>query len=110
MKSTFIHRGDIGTIFQLIVTDKDGIPIDISTASIKFIYFHSPAGQNIKKTAAFFTDGTDGILQYVGIVGDIDVFGLWSIEGYVETTLGKFFTEKSNFTVYSTLAPETQVV
>lgn len=110
MKSIFIHKGDIGTIFQLIVTDKNGVPIDISTADTKFIYFHSPAGQNIKKDAEFFTDGTDGIVQYVTIDGDIDVFGLWVVEGYVETTLGKFFTEKANFTVYSTLAPETPIV
>jgi len=110
MKSTFINKGDVGTIFRLIVTDKDGVLIDISTADTKFIYFHSPAGQNIKKDAEFFTDGTDGILQYVTIDGDIDVFGLWSLQGYVETSLGKFFTEKATFTVYSTLAPETPVM
>ena len=36
--------------------------------------------------------------------GDIDMVGTWQVQGYVETSLGKFWTEKDSFKVYSTLA------
>lgn len=99
----YVHNGDIGTIFRLTITDTAGTAIDVSTASVKYIYFQDPSGNKVKKTATFTTDGTDGIIQYTTIAGDIDEEGVWQVQGYVETSLGKFFTEKAAFRVLSTL-------
>jgi len=41
-----------------------------------------PAGSAKTYDASFFTDGTDGQLEYVTVAGDIDVAGLWSIQAY----------------------------
>ena len=101
--TTYIHNADIGTIFRLSITDTSGTAIDVSTASVKFIYFQKPDGSKIKRTAAFYTDGVDGIIQYTGIAGDIDQFGNWLVQGYVEVTGGKFYTQQSSFQVMSTL-------
>ena len=101
--TTIIHKSDIGTKFRCTVKDSDGVVIDVSTAGVKYIYFRKPDYTLVKQTASFLTDGSDGIIQYVGVSGDIDQIGTWSIEGYVETSDGKFFTEKEDFEVESTL-------
>jgi len=104
MTTIYVHNGDIGTIFRLTITDTAGTAIDVSTASVKYINFQDPSGVRMQKTAAFYTDGTDGKIQYTSVSGDIDSVGTWQIQGYVETSLGKFWTEKDTFKVYSTLA------
>ena len=104
MTTIYVHNGDIGTIFRLTITDTSGTAIDVSTATTKYIYFQDPSGARMQKTASFFTDGTDGKIQYTSVSGDIDSVGTWQIQGYVETSLGKFWTEKDSFKAYSTLA------
>ena len=99
----YAHNGDIGTVFELTIVDTDEVPIDVSTAIVKYIYFQDPTGARMRKTATFTTDGTDGKIQYVTIAGDIDEVGTWQVQGYVETSLGKFYTEKMSFQVSSTL-------
>ena len=104
MTTIYVHNGDIGTVFRLTITDTAGTAIDVSTAAVKYIYFQDPTGAKVQKTAAFTTNGSDGKIQYTTIAGDIDEVGTWMVQGYVETSLGKFWTEKDSFKVYSTLA------
>ena len=104
MTTIYVHNGDVGTVFRLTIVDTAGTAIDVSTATTKYIYFQDPSGVRMQKTAAFTTDGTDGKIQYTSVPGDIDSVGIWQIQGYVETSLGKFWTEKDSFKVYSTLA------
>ena len=104
MATIYVHNADEGTIFRLTITDTAGTAIDVSTASTKFIYFKDPSGNKVQKSAAFYTDGSDGIIQYTTQAGDIDEEGTWQVQGYVETSLGKFFTEKSSFKVYSNIS------
>ena len=104
MTTIYVHNGDVGTVFRLTITDTDGTAIDVSTAVTKYIYFQDPTGAKVQKTAAFTTNGSDGKIQYTTIAGDIDMVGTWHVQGYVETSLGKFWTEKDSFKVYSTLA------
>ncbi len=104
MTEIYVHNGDVGTIFRLVITDTAGAPIDVSTATATIIHFQDPLGNKTQKTAAFTTDGKDGKIQYATIAGDIDKVGTWQIQGYIETGLGKFWTKKGAFKVYSTLA------
>ena len=101
--TTYIHKADIGTIFELTITTEAGVAIDVSTATIKFIYLQKPDGTKLKKTAVFVTDGTNGKIKYTAVAGDIDQVGDWQIQGYVETSDGKFFTRKTKFEVLPTL-------
>lgn len=101
--TTYVHSNDIGTIFRLEIVDTAGVVIDVSTATVKYIYFQKPDGTKKKKTAAFYTDGSDGIIQYTSVSGDIDQTGAWQVQGYVETSDGKFFTRKATFNVLNTL-------
>jgi len=104
MTTIYVHNGDVGTVFRLSIVDTAGTAIDVSTATVKYINFQDPSGVKTQKTAAFYTDGSDGIIQYTTVDGDIDEVGTWMVQGYVETSLGKFWTEKDSFKVYSTLA------
>jgi len=101
--TTYIHEGDIGTIFRLTIVDTSGNVIDVSSATTMYLYFQKPDGTNVQKTAEFYTDGTDGIIQYTSVDGDIDATGNWQVQGYIEVTDGKFYTRKTNFTTLSTL-------
>jgi hypothetical protein len=104
--TTFIHNGDIGTIFRLTIVDTAGTAIDVSGASTKYIYFEAPNGTKTRKDAVYYTDGTDGIIQYTSVDGDIGQAGNWKIQGYIEPADGKFFTRVTSFTVLSTLYTE----
>jgi hypothetical protein len=99
----FIHKADIGTKFELSIVDSDDTTIDVSSATVKYIYFKKPDGTKIRRTASFNTDGSDGIITYTTILADIDQIGEWQVQGYVEITAGKFFTEKKTFNVLETL-------
>ncbi len=65
----------------------DGTPIDISTATTKEIYLQKPNSVVLTRTGVFFTDGTDGKLQYVLATGDDDDAvtsgGNWNAQAFV---------------------------
>lgn len=103
MTTIYVHNGDVGTVFELAIVDTAGTAIDVSTASTKYIYFQDPSGNKVRQTAAFVSDGADGKIKYTTIAGDIDEAGNWGVQGYVETSLGKFWTRQETFKVYSTL-------
>ncbi len=92
-----IYIDDIGTLFQLEFRDYqrvDGVDtdvaaLDISGATEITMLFEKPDGTLITKTmgAGEVTKpggGTDGIAQYTGVTGFLDLHGIWRFEGYVE--------------------------
>lgn len=94
-----IRIGDIGTIFRGTIYDEDGNAQDISTATTKQLIFKKPDGTLLPKTATFFTDGTDGKLQYTSVSGDFNVVGRWQIEPYVITPAGEWHGSIGEFYV-----------
>jgi hypothetical protein len=98
-----IHVGDIGTAFEITLMDCD-VVVDISTASTKSIVFKKPNKAVVSQTAAFKTDGTDGILQYLSQANDLDQKGTWSIQAIVEFPSGdKWSSDIAKFKVYENL-------
>ena len=80
-----MHLSDIGTKLDLLIDDEDGNVLNISAATTKQIILTKADGVEVTKTAVFVTDGTDGLLRYVTIAGDIDVIGVWKKRAYVVT-------------------------
>ena len=102
MATEEIHVGDIGTIFE--VTFKDGTAIvDISGATIKNIIFCKPDGTKVTKAGTFTTDGTDGLLQYTIVTGDLNLQGVWKIQGFITATGGSWSSSTGLFEVYSNI-------
>ncbi len=98
-----IHQGDIGTIFRITVYDGSST-VDVSGATSKEILFLKPDATTLTKTAAFYTDGTDGIIQYTTITGDLDTVGGWQLQAKVTLPTGTWTSCKQKFKVNSVIA------
>jgi hypothetical protein len=107
-----VHLGDVGTIFRITVVEKtynaatdcwDDTVVDISSASRMEILFLLPSGKTRGRPAAFTTDGTDGLIQYTTVDGDIDEAGgkakPWTFSGWVLRPSGQHTTLSHQFRV-----------
>lgn len=104
MAANEIHKGDIGTIFEVTLKDDVAI-VDVSSATTKEIFFRKPDGTTVlTKAAEFKTDGTDGIIQYTTILDDLDSVGGWKIQGHVILSTGEWKSDIASFKVYDNLA------
>jgi len=98
-----LHLDDIGT--QILITIKeDNVAVDLSTATVKQFDFKKKDGTTMVKEADFYTDGTDGILEYITISGDIDQVGKWSVQPYLELPNWQGHTQKIDFRVGDLIA------
>jgi len=93
-----VHVGDIGTVFEITVTEDD-VALNISSATVLQMLFKKPSGTVLTKTAVFTGDGSDGLIQYTSIEADLDEAGIWYMQGRVTLPGGKWSTEKAGFTV-----------
>lgn len=91
------HINDFGTTFRITLTDANGDAVDISTATIKQIWFKKPDGTVLSKDAVFLTDGTDGIIQWVATAGVLILKGLWEIQGRVSAVAFQYSSVKGSF-------------
>ena len=81
------------TMFRYTLNDQDGAVVDVSSASTKQITFRSPHGTTYTYNASFYTDGSDGIVQYrftipspAGIwKASVYIAGVSGFSGYSET-------------------------
>lgn len=90
---------DEGVVIKVLVTDIDsGAVVDLSAVTTKQVWIKPLDADTLKKTASFFTDGTDGIITYTTIADDLYIDGRWKVQGYyvtaggdkVHTTVGYF--------------------
>ncbi len=90
-----ISKDEEGIAIELLIDSG----VDISAATNLQMIFKTPRGNNITETAAFFTDGTDGLLQYVITATDLEGEGIWKVRG--KYTLGSElkFTTWASFRV-----------
>jgi len=98
-----IHQNDIGTVFKVTVQNGSGTAVDVSGATTKQLIFRKPDGTNDTQSATFFTDGTDGILTYTTISGDIDTIGAWQIQANLVLASGTFLSDIAEFAVHENL-------
>lgn len=97
-----IHCLDIGVNFLVTIKDGDNV-VNISSATTKQLIFQKPSGSNLTKDATFYTNGTDGILSYVSIDGDLDEVGFWKVQGYIVLGSNEWHTDIADFRVHRNL-------
>ena len=103
MAANEIHIGDIGTVFEVTVSD-NLVVIDLALASVMQIVFVKPDNTKIVNAASRSTDGTDGKMRYiVALNTELDVKGKWKIQGLVTLPSGSWSTDISSFKVYENL-------
>ena len=105
--TTEIHLDDIGTAFRITLKDDDVI-VDLQATTVKNIIFTKPtvngiAGETVTKEAVFYTNGTDGVIQYITIADDLDVLGTWKIQAFITLPTGSWSSSIEKFKVYENL-------
>lgn len=93
MSLNAIVAGDYGQVIKLTFIDTDtDLAADISgyTTSQSMI-FEDPDGTQTTKTAAFDSDGTDGIIKYT-VDADFLTAGQWRVKGQVASGAAKLTT------------------
>lgn len=98
-----IHIGDIGTVFRCSVCDNTSTIINLSSYTSLYLIFQKPDGSTITKDASLYTDGTDGIITYTTVAGDLDLAGIWRMQAYIILSSGSWKSNIVKFTVYENL-------
>jgi hypothetical protein len=78
-----IQENTVGLVIRLTIKEK-GQTQNLSTSTVKQIIIGKPDGTKLTKTASFMTDGTDGVIQYVTVLGDLTPAGTFSVQSYLE--------------------------
>lgn len=94
-----IHVNDIGTEFRILISD-DGSTVDLSAATDILMIFKKPSGSRIERNADFYTDGTDGLVYYRSVEGDLDEVGTYKIQANVSIGGGVFNSSVGSFKVH----------
>jgi hypothetical protein len=97
-----IHVGDIGTLFEVTLYDCE-LVVDLTGATTLEIIFLKPDGSKLIASASFKTDGTDGVITYAAISGDIDQAGSWKLQAHVVLPTGEWWSDTDKFKVYANL-------
>jgi hypothetical protein len=96
------HVGDIGTQFLLTIVDNSAI-VNISSASNLTIYIKKPDSTLLAVTGTLYTDGTDGIMYYNSVSGDLDQSGIYKIQAKVTISSNVFYSSIGSFKVLCNL-------
>jgi hypothetical protein len=95
-----LRLNNIGVLIKVTINDcGTDSAVDISTATTKQLIFTKPSGTKVTKSASFFTTGTDGILTYTTVSGDLDEIGTWQFQGYVVIGTNEFTSTIDTFKV-----------
>lgn len=82
MSDELIFVGDTPTFRATIKDDDTAVDISAATATKNFL-IEPPNGIAITVATAFFTDGTDGIIQYTPDSTILNVAGNWRLQGNI---------------------------
>ncbi len=96
--SNQIFVGDVGTEFRIQITD-EGTAVDLSSATDLIISFRKPDGSLLTVSASLYTDGTDGIIFYRSVDGDLDQSGIFKIQAQVTVGSGIYNSSIGSFKV-----------
>lgn len=106
-----LRVGDAGTPLRVRVRESypDGLAVDVSAATRKFVYLTDPDGTRHEYAASFTANGTDGQIQIVTaldttapdtVPGTLNRHGNWLIHGWVELPGGgEWTTARGSFVV-----------
>lgn len=84
-ESLILQKDSIGIDFIIKITTDGYQPVDLSSCSAFYIYFHPPnSKQKYSVNASLYTDGTDGKIHYISTSSDLTVKGRWRIQASYE--------------------------
>lgn len=102
-----IYVGDVGTEVKIQIRDKNKVPLDVSGSLARKILLVKPDGVVVSKIAQVSAGDGVGFIKYVLDVGDIDMEGVWEIQGWVQIGIGQWHTKTDSFRVLRGLNGDT---
>jgi hypothetical protein len=96
--SDLLRVGSSGYTIEAVLL-LDGVPADISGATLLEFRLEKPDSTTLHKTAQLGTTGLDGLVVYVVQPGDIDQAGEWRYQFEVATAAFRFPLDPVAFTV-----------
>ena len=103
MAANEIHVGDIGTSFRVTLMDGTAV-VDLQAATTLNFHFLKPDETTIVRAAALYTDGTDGIIEYLTVLDDLDQDGRWKLQAEVVLPSGTWKSDISCFRVHKNIS------
>lgn len=97
-----VHLNNIGVAFTITIEDCDGA-VDVSSATTKQLIFTKPSGEKLTKDASLVNGGTDGVIRYTSVDGDLDELGNWKLQAYVVLGTTEYYSKVANFKVHRNL-------
>jgi hypothetical protein len=94
-----IQVDDSGAQFRLTIKRGDETA-DGSAILAKSMTFTRPDGSTFQRYAKFHTDGSDGVICYTTVAGDLDTAGEWSVQAQVDLGDTDFRSELHCFVVH----------
>lgn len=98
-----IYINDYGTNFIITIYDESSGIVDLSSATSLLFNFVKPDSTLITKTGSLYTDGTDGIVQYTTVSGDLDTAGNWRLQVLTTFSSSQLHSNIYNFKVYNNI-------
>jgi hypothetical protein len=97
-----VHLNDYGTVFRFTLYNR-GRTVNLANpvATTKDFIFVDPDGNSFTKAGAFYTDGSDSIVEYATLAGFINKIGTWRVQVYIETVDGGWYSDIHTFEVYA---------
>jgi len=102
MTADEIHVNDVGTVFKVTIADCP-TTLDVSSATTKQLKFKKPGGDLLVKDGQFYTDGTDGVIKYTSVSGDLDECGRWELQAFLVFGGSSYHSDVAKFRVFRNL-------
>lgn len=100
-----VQLGDYGTRFSVTFKDQDNVVFPLSGLTVQF-RFCKPDGTILTVSPTVATYDTDGEAYYVTQSGQINVKGIWRLQGDIDGAGKKYRTEITSFRVVSNVDAE----
>lgn len=98
--------GAAGVRLEVIFLNEDGTARDVSGASTIDVYVTRPdTTEQVLTSAAFDTDGTDGVVYALSTSGTFTAVGRYEVQGYVVSTSDGFTGFSSSYYIDVTRSP-----
>ena len=102
MAANEIHLNNVGTEFRVTVLES-GTAVNVAAAT-NYIKFSKPDNTVVTQSGSLYTDGTDGIIKYTSVSGDLDTVGTLKIQAFVDFGVNEFYSDIGSFKVYKNLS------
>ena len=92
-----VQENAVGKPIRAIIRDPSGTPVDVSAATVTFVFQSARTGVDMVKATT--PTGTPGQVLYTTVAGDLTPSGEWSVQAHYVTASIDDHTDIQSFQV-----------